>query len=248
MPPGGPPFSFTPGWGPALYWVVPAPSPGSPLYSWAPHSIPRCSSLCPGGPRSHRSSPLPFCGFLTLSRWSHPLFLFSLSLLQGSLLASRALHFPRGPHSVLGCPCSFPGAPILYSLWSCSLPGGCVLPRGALSSLPGGLTLYSRVSAICPGGSVPPPGSLQSLPGGPVRCSRDPAVPQGPRSPFGGQSAPLRCGSLSPPGRGRGVPPHPRGCGGGAGRCRCRWRGGAAAPSAIKRAAAPVPQRGRGSP
>lgn len=257
MPPGGPPFPLHTGVGSCS--VLGAPS----SLSRVPFFIRGDPTLFPGVPLSARRvhghtrrSPLPLHGVLALSSRVPPPFLkvppsIPLIPLSARRVPSlfKALLFPRGLHSVLGSPCSFPGAPILYFQRSCSLSRGCVPPRAAPSSLPRGPTLYSRGSRCLPGGTPLPSRWCFLLPGS--RCAR------GPRSPAGGQSAPFCCGSRSPPGRGSRVPPHRGaaaaargGAGAGAGaHPRCRWRGGAAAPSAyINRAGAPVPQRGRGSP
>ncbi|XP_041879172.1 translation initiation factor IF-2-like [Corvus kubaryi] len=211
------------------------PSQGPTLYSWGRHSVPRYPSLCPGCPRSH---------------WG-PVLGGPPSLSEGATLypSYPTLHAPfRGSPLPTGSSLC-PGVPLLPSGGSHSLlPVVLLPPPGDVFSLEAhppplpGVPLYSR--------------GFHSLPGGPVSCSRAPAAPRGPHSPARGvpllspvTPAPHRGVAAGSP-RTRGAAAAARGgAGGGAGaHPRCRWRGGAAAPSPIKRAAAPVPQRGRGSP
>lgn len=240
------PFSFTPGWRPALYWVVPAPFPGSRsvflgflLSTQMFLSLPRGFTVTSGG------SPLPF---LALSSGVPSSFLRVPPSIPLVPLSARRVHTRfRGSPLPTG-PSLCPGMSSLLSRGSNSLFPEILLPARGMCSPVRRTLLPSRGSqCLFPG----VPLSVRAPLGSSPLPSRGPGVPFSCR----GESAPFWCGSRSS-GRGTGVPPARGaaaaawgGAGAGAGaHPRCRWRGGAAAPSAIKRAAAPVPQRGRGSP
>lgn len=257
MPPGGPPFSFTPGWGPALYWVVPAPSPGShslllgtPLYSQVFLSLPRGSTVTQEFPTPFLWAPHPVQGVPP----SIPLF---------------PLSAPRVPSRFRGSPLPTgsslcPGVSLLLSQGSHSLFPVVLHPaRGMCSPSRSSLLPSRRSHSLFPG--VPPsargvpcclrdlstpfPVVLFAAPGIPL-CPRDPVLLSGDNPLLSGAAPSPHLGVAEGSPRTRGAAAAARGgaAAGAGAHPRCRWRGGAAAPSAIKRAAAPVPQRGRGSP
>lgn len=228
-------------------------SQGPTLHSWGPRSIPRCSSLCPGGLQSHQGVPNSLSiGSLPCPRGSHLPFEGPTLYSSYPLLCLEGLYSLQGlstPHGVLtlswGLPSLFPVV-LLPARGMCSPLRMILLPSR-------GSTLYPRGSLHLPGGSLLSSGALHSLPGGPVFCSRRPAASLSARSPARGNPllsavAPaLHLGVAAGSPRTRGAAAAARGGAGAGAHPRCRWRGGAAAPSAIKRAAAPVPQRGCGS-
>lgn len=186
---------------------------------------------------------------------------FPRPVLRGPILISD------GPTLYSSCPPLCSESP--YSFQRLSTSHG-VLPWSwdVLAPFPGSHSLFPEVLLPARGMCSPCRSTLlpsqRLFPGVPLSVraplgssSLPSGVPLCPGVPFScqGESAPFWCGSRCS-GRGTGVPPTRGaaaaargGAGAGAGaHPRCRWRGGAAAPSAIKRAAAPVPQRGRGSP